>query len=120
VYVGRKWQQEVFSLFRPPNSSLELMQAEVVEEGSIMHGGTLTRAKKIEYRTLSAAGVAADNTLRAALWVGDDGNVLRQDMYLMNAKLRFERSDEPAMARLAEQLLDLETVATIAPEHASP
>src|SRR5688572_27392390 len=28
VYVGRKWQQEVYSPFRPPNDSLEVLQAE--------------------------------------------------------------------------------------------
>ena len=30
IYVGRKWQQEVYSPFRPPGNSLEIMQAEVV------------------------------------------------------------------------------------------
>ena len=35
VYVGRKWQQEVYSPFRPPTDSLEMLQAEVVEEGWI-------------------------------------------------------------------------------------
>ena len=51
---------------------------------------------------MSAAGVAADNTLRAVVWVGDDGTVLRQDLYLMDAKLRFERCNEPQMLKLAE------------------
>ena len=63
---------------------------------------------------MSPAGVAADNTLRAVVWVADDGMVLRQDVYLMNAKLRFERRTEPHMIKLAEELLDLETVATFA------
>src|SRR5690606_26412299 len=35
VYVGRTWQQEVYSPFRPPNNSLEILQAEVVEESWI-------------------------------------------------------------------------------------
>lgn len=114
VYVGRKWQQEVFSLFRPPNSSMELIQAEVVEESSIMHRGALQLARKIEYRTLSGAGVSANDTLRAVLWVAEDGTVLRHDMYLMNARLRFERCREPEMLALAEELLDLDRVATLA------
>ena len=64
---------------------------------------------------MSAAGVAADNTIRAVLWVGEDGMVLRHDVYLMNAtKLRFERCHEPHMLRLAGELLDLKTVATLA------
>ena len=44
VYVGRKWQQEVYSPFRPPTNSMEMMQAEVVEEGSIEHNGERPRS----------------------------------------------------------------------------
>ncbi|HEY3393130.1 MAG TPA: hypothetical protein VGK58_10505 [Lacipirellulaceae bacterium] len=113
VYVGRKWQQEVFSPFRPPTNSMEILQAEVVEEGVLEQNGETTKARKIEFRTLSAAGVAADNTLRAVVWVAEDGTVLRQDMYLMTAKLRFERSTDPKMLEMAKDLLDLDTVATL-------
>jgi hypothetical protein len=113
VYVGRKWQQEIYSPFRPPTSSLEVLQAEVVEESWFEGRGERTRAKKIEYRAMSPAGVAADNTLRAVVWVGDDGTVLRQDLYLMDTRLRFERRSEPHMLKLAEEMLDLENVATI-------
>lgn len=120
VYVGRKWQQELYSPFRPPGNALEIMQAEVVEERVIDHRGERVRARKIEYRSLSAAGVAADNNRRAVVWVGDDGTVLRQDVYLMDAKLRFERCTEPRMLKLAEQLLDVESVATIAAPRPEP
>ena len=120
VYVGRKWQQEVFSPFRPPNSSMEIMQAEVVEEGLLEQHGESRHTRRIEFRSLSAAGVAADNTLRAVVWVAEDGTVLRQDIYLMNAKLRFERCVEPEMLALADKLLDLKTVATLVPPQHSP
>jgi hypothetical protein len=113
VYVGRKWQQEVYSTFRSPGSSLEILEAEVTEEGPIEHRGERLNARKIEYRSLSAAGVTADNRLRAVVWVADDGTVLRQDVYLMDAKLRFERCTEPRMILLAEKLLDINSVATI-------
>lgn len=113
IYVGRKWQQEVYSPFRPPGSSLEILEAEVVEERYIEHRGERLHGRKIEYRTLSAAGVTADNRLRAVVWVADDGMVLRQDVYLMDAKLRFERCTEPSMIKKAEVLLDINSVATI-------
>lgn len=119
VYVGRKWQQESYSPFRPPNDSLEVLQAEVVEEGWLEQRGERSRARKIEFRTMSPAGVATDNTLRAVVWVGDDGTVLRQDLHFMDAKLRFERRDEPHMLKMAAELLDLETVATLATPHDS-
>ena len=113
IYVGRKWQQELYSPFRPPSNSLEIMQAEVVEERVIEHRGERVRARKIVYSSLSAAGVAADNNRRAVVWVGDDGTVLRQDIILMDARLRFERCMEPGMIELAEKLLDIDSVATI-------
>jgi hypothetical protein len=120
VYVGRKWQQEVYSPFRPPSNAMEIMQAEVVEETSIEHRGESTNVRKIEYRTMSPAGVASSNTLRAVLWVNDEGSVLRQDVHLMDARLRFERCTEPEMLERAEELLDLESVATIAKGNDSP
>ena len=113
IYVGRKWQQELYSPFRPPSNSLEIMQAEVVEERDIDHRGERVRARKIVYSSLSAAGVAANNNRRAVVWVGDDGTVLRQDIFLMDAELRFERCMEPRMIELAEKLLDIDSVATI-------
>jgi hypothetical protein len=113
VYVGRKWQQEVFSPFRPPTNSMEILQAEVVEEGNLEHRGEDVLARKIEFRSLTAAGVAADNTLRSVVWVAEDGTVLQQDIHLMNAKLRFVRCTEQPMIELASELLDLETVATL-------
>ncbi len=120
VYVGRKWQQEVFSPFRPPNSSMEIVQAEVVEEGLIEQEGESVPARKIEFRSLSAAGVSANNTLRAVVWVAEDGTVLRQDIYLMSAPLRFERSTSPEMLELAGQLLELDKVATLSTPQHSP
>jgi hypothetical protein len=120
IYVGRKWQQEVFSPFRSPTNSMEIMQAEVVEEGPIEHGGEPTMARRIEFRSMTGAGVAADNTLRAVVWVAEDGTVLRQDIYLMSAKLRFVRCTDEPMLELAHKLLDLDTVATLAPTQISP
>lgn len=113
VYVGRKWQQEMYSPFRPPTNSLEIMQAEVVEERKIMHRGEQMNARKIEYRSLSSAGVAADNNRRAVVWVGDDGTVLRQDVFLMNDYLRFERCMEPEKLQMAARLIDINSVATL-------
>ena len=113
IYVGRRWQVEMFSLFRPPTDALTLLQAEVVAEETIHQHDGMVRAKLIEYRDLSSAGVAAEHTLRAAVWVADDGAVVRQDFYLMDTKLRFERRMDPQAIHMASKLLDLETVATL-------
>jgi len=105
MYVGRKWQQEVYSPFRPPGSPFEILQAEVVEERLIDHEGERVHARKVEYRTLSAAGVAASNTLRAEIWVADDGTVLRQDVKIMDLKLRFDRCTASGVLKQAEKFL---------------
>jgi hypothetical protein len=110
VELGRRWQQEVFSPFK---TSLEIVQAEVVSEGTIELDGERVNARRIEYRSLSSSGVAADNTLRSVVWVGDDGTVLRQDLHLMSTVLRFERRSEPRMIEFAGKLLDLKTYATM-------
>lgn len=117
IYVGRKWQVEMFSLFRPPNDALTLLQAEVVSEETIRHGERMVRTKLIEYRDLSSAGVSVEHTLRAAVWVADDGTVLRQDFYLINTKLRLERRTDANAVGMAGKLLDLETVATVTSPH---
>jgi hypothetical protein len=111
LQVGRRWQQEVFSPFK---TSLELIQAEVVAEGLIEHRGAQVNAKRIEFRSLSNAGVAAEKSLRSMLWVADNGTVLRQDLYFMSAKLRFERCLEPNQIERARRMLDLKNHATIA------
>ena len=113
--VGRRWQQEIFSPFK---NSMEIVQAEVIAEGLIDHRGERLNAKRIEYRSLSTTGVAANKNLRSVLWVADDGTVLRQDLHLMSAKLRFERCSEPKMIERARKMLDLKTHATIAPSQA--
>jgi hypothetical protein len=117
IYVGRKWQIEMFSLFRPPCDAVDLLQAEVVAEDTIVHNGQPTRSKRIEYRNMSSAGVDTEQTLRAVVWVADDGTVLRQDVYLVNTRLRFERRSDPRMIALARELLDLDVVATLATPH---
>lgn len=120
VYVGRKWQQEVFSPFRPPSDSMELLQAEVVSEGPLNHRGQRYHARKIEYHTLPTPGVAADHALRAVVWVADDGTVLRQEVHFMSVRLRFERCNEPEMLEMASRLLDLNSVATLTTPAPSP
>jgi hypothetical protein len=112
MFVGRRWQREVISPFRPLNQSIEILQAEVVTEEMLYHEGQLVNTKRVEYRTLDNTGIAAKDSLRARLWVMDDGTVIRQDIFLINVRLRFNRKlDEQSLA-WAEQQLGLESVTT--------
>lgn len=115
VYVGRTWQTEVFSPLRPSTDVMELLQAEVVAEETIPHNGDLPTTRRIEYRSMSSAGVSSEHTLRATVWVAEDGTVLRHDVHLLGAVLRFNRRNDPQMIAMARDLLDLEVNATVAP-----
>jgi hypothetical protein len=115
VYVGRKWQRDVYSPLSAPQNPMEVVEAEVVEDHPILHNGHLVNARRVEYRTLSGAGIAADNRLRSNVWVADDGTVLRQDAYFMNVRLRFERLDDKRANELAASQLDLAHEATVVP-----
>lgn len=116
VYVGRKWRRDDYSPFSSPQNPIEMVEAEVVEEHPILHHGQLVNARRVEYRTLSSAGIAADNRLRSNVWVAEDGTVLRQDAYFMNVRLRFERLNDKEANGMAATQLDLATEATVAPE----
>lgn len=112
VYVGRSWREEVYSPFGAPNSPAELLEARVEDEEQLLHDGELIRVRRIVYRSLSAAGVSAEDRRRAVVWVREDGIVLRQDSYFMNVCLRFIRMPRSESEALAEDLLDLDIYAT--------
>lgn len=117
VWPGRKWREEIYSPFGQPGSPSELVEAEVIEEDFIRYNNKMTRTKRIEYRSVTSAGVSADDRLRAKLWVDDGGNVLRQDTYFMNVRLQFTRMDEISSERLADAMLELDRhAATLVPQ----
>jgi hypothetical protein len=115
MYVGRRWQRAVVSPFESPTSPVEIIQAEVVAEESLLHGGERIKTRRIEYRTMSAPGVALKNTLHAVIWVGEEGTVLRQDVYVMSDPLRFDRALDPGSVKYAEQMLDMRSVSSGVP-----
>jgi hypothetical protein len=98
MYVGRCWQKEIFSPFKSPGAPVELVEAEVVAMESLLYGEETLRVMKIDYRSLPGPGLPEASRLQAVSWVEPkSGLVLRQDVYIANTKLRFERlSDETA------------------------
>ncbi|QDU88699.1 hypothetical protein Pla175_20800 [Pirellulimonas nuda] len=109
AYVGRTWKREVYSPFASPHNPVELLEAEVVEETKISFNGELTAVRLIVYRSMSSAGVSSEDRIRAKLWVGEDGRVLRQEVRLMKTRLRFDRLPNAKAKRLASEKLELAT-----------
>jgi hypothetical protein len=105
MYVGRRWKMQVFSPFRPPTDPVELVEGEVVGNELIHFGGGTVTARRVEYRRLASAGVASGNDVRGILWVAEDGRVLRQEVNVFNAKVRFERVEGPDAERRIDRLL---------------
>jgi hypothetical protein len=114
MYVGRNWQEEVYSPFRATGDPVELIHAEVVGEESIEYGKETRRVMKVEYHGMIGSGVSNNAKLQAVAWVEPEGAVLRRDVFVGSSRLRFNRlSEEEAAqigAELFEKILDLERV----------
>lgn len=115
AYVGRSWQREVYSPFASPHNPVESLEALVVEEEKISIRQKLKLCRRVEYRLNDSAGLSAEQRVRARLWVAEDGRVLRQEVRLMNTKLRFDRLPRTEAERLAKEGLDLNNRSAVGP-----
>jgi hypothetical protein len=105
MYVGRRWKMQVFSPFRPPTDPMELVEGEVVASELIQHAGRMESVRRVEFRRLESTGVASGNEVRGLMWVAEDGRVLRQEVSIASAKVRFERMEDEASEQVVEKLL---------------
>jgi len=112
LYEGRRWTHEVFSPLASPSEPLERVEAEVTELLRITHNGANVDAWKVEYRSTERTGSTEQGRLRASLYVGLDGVVLKQETLLMGSKLSFSRLSDADSQRLADELLELDKRAT--------
>jgi hypothetical protein len=105
MYVGREWQEEVYSPFRATSDPVELVHAEVVSEESIEHEGSNQRVLRIEYHGMIGSGISDKARLQAVSWVEPvSGRVLRRDVYLGSSKLRFNRLSDEEAVRIGNDL----------------
>ena len=119
MYVGRRWQEEVFNPFRTPSSPVELVDVEVTGKEILPYGekDEIRSVFRVEYRGLSGPGVQEETQRHAVCWVEPaSGNVLRQDIYLANTKLRFERVPEAEAYRIGLDFFPNEEMLEFQPE----
>ncbi len=107
VYKGRKWKEQVLSPFK---GSLEEIEAEVINEETIIHQGEKRRTRHVIYRTLTRAGISEDDRIQAEAWIGEDGTVLRKKMYLLNTCIKFERMLDKESIKHAVEILKKENL----------
>ncbi|MEO8498048.1 MAG: hypothetical protein ABI614_23530 [Planctomycetota bacterium] len=105
LYVGQKWTIPVFRSF-PPNSPIQILQAEVEKHDLIMWGPEEVETKLVVYRTEAGSGVQATREPISREWVRDDGEVLRQQVRFSGLELTFERESnttpDPRIGKLDE------------------
>ncbi len=74
---------------------MELVEAQVTGRESLQRGGEHVHVLRVEVRGIPGPGMAEDARLKAVMWVEPiSGQVLRQDTFIANSALRFERLSE--------------------------
>ncbi|MDZ4821065.1 MAG: hypothetical protein SGJ20_19025 [Planctomycetota bacterium] len=91
--VGQSWTAKAFSPLRG-NSGLEVLQAEVESSVSIKTGDQTHQALVVVYRSDSGSMFGASREPRSKLWVDEEGNVIKQVVYLLGKRLTFERAGD--------------------------
>ena len=91
MYVGRKWHEEIYSPFYAPGDPVKVIQAEAVAKDSLEYQGKIQRVVRVEYRTILGSGIKKNAQLQAVSYVAQNGDVLRHEVYVGDAVMRFER-----------------------------
>jgi hypothetical protein len=107
LYIGQKWTIPVFRSF-PPNSPVQILQAEVEQHDIILWGTDEVETKLVVYRTEAGSGVHATREPISREWVRHDGAVLRQQVRFSGLELTFEREPEGSTDSRIEKLDELQ------------
>jgi hypothetical protein len=105
--LGQSWTVPAYSPFRPPNSPLEILEARVDRSEPLLWHGRRMPTLLVVMRADPGSGLTNAQTVRAKLWVGFDGSVLKQEVLLGSGRLRFTRVAKAA-PKAGESADDLE------------
>ncbi len=107
MYLGRDWQEKVYSPFSSPADPIELVHVEVMAVETIEYHGKMARVMRVVYRSMAGSGIPEQARVQGVSWVEPkSGDVLRRDVYLGDLKLRFERLPKEAAAESGLQLFE--------------
>ena len=107
LYIGQTWTIPVFRSF-PPNSPVQILQAEVDKHEIIMWGSDEVETKLVVYRTEAGSGVQATREPISREWVREDGAVLRQQVRFSGLEMTFERESESSIDTRIDKLDELQ------------
>lgn len=94
--VGQSWTVPVYSPFRLPSAPMDVMQAHVVRRETMDWAGRQAWVYVVEYRGDQGAGLKRAKQVLGAAWVDEVGNVLKQEVALLDSHLAFVRVPDAA------------------------
>ena len=103
LYLGRHWQEEVYSPFRSTGDQVELVKVEVVAEESLFFTGKMRRVFRVEYQGVLGSGISDKARLQAISWVEPGGTILRRDVFLGSSHLRFNRLSDAQADEIGQE-----------------
>lgn len=106
MYMGRHWQEEVYSPFRASGDPIELVRVEVVAEELLFFAGEPKRVFKVEYQGMLGSGISDKARLQAISWVEPSGKILRRDVFMGSSRLRFNRLSDKEAESVGHEFFD--------------
>jgi len=107
LYLGRSWQEKVYSPFSSPTTPVERVQAEVIEIETIEHLGEIRRVMRVDYKSIDGTGIPDQARTQGISWVDPvTGEVLRRDVFFGKSRLRFERLSKEAGEAAGRKLFE--------------
>ncbi len=101
---GQTWTMPIYSPFRPMDSPMDILQATVERDDSILWNNEACEVLLVVYRSEAGSGAISGQESRGRLWVRHDGLVLKQEVNVFNSRLQFVRLSPDDGKRLLEGL----------------
>ena len=95
--VGQTWTVPIYSPFRDPREPMEILHAAVERKEPILWDQKLVHTLVVAYRGDPGRGMSSNQTVRVQAWVDLNGQVIKQELMLPQARLVFVRSATPAV-----------------------
>jgi hypothetical protein len=101
--LGQRWTTPVVNPLLPSNQTVRLVESHVESRETIIWQQQPLQTHLIVYRYDSGSGAASRAAVGKA-WVADDGLVVRQELPIGNATIRFERATDDTARELGKML----------------
>jgi hypothetical protein len=102
LHLGQRWTVPSYSPLRPPNNPLEILQATVETNESLVWNNVTEDTLLVIYRSDSGFTFGRSPPPRGKMWVLPDGTVLQQEVTFLDSRLTFQRMTKERAEELAK------------------